>query len=311
MELWERVIQGDEVACARAISLVEDEREGYIELLKNLQPHTGSAVVLGFTGPPGAGKSTLVDKVAKSLRKKDKKVGIIAIDPTSPFTRGAILGDRIRMSDLNLDPGVFIRSMGTRGSLGGISKATQAGIKVLDAYGCEYILIETVGVGQSEIDIVNTADTVVMVMVPGLGDDIQAIKAGIMEIGDVFVVNKADNDRARKTRIEIEMMLDFNKNWEFRPPVSMAIASEGEGIEELVDNIFKHQDYLERSGKKEQRRFHRERIQVEQYVMTDLRDLVDEEIEKYEEKIRASVHGGSDPYTIGESIYSTIVRDEQ
>src|SRR5699024_4833955 len=152
------------------------------------------------------------------------------------FTRGAILGDRVRMSDLNLDENVFIRSMGSRGSLGGISKATQAAIKILDAFGCDSILVETVGVGQSEIDIVKTVDTVVMVMVHGLGDDIQAIKAGIMEIGDVFIVNKADNDNAKRTKTEIEMMLSFKDDWDFRPPVSFTIASENEGIDKLVEN---------------------------------------------------------------------------
>lgn len=307
-ELVNKLLEGDPVACARLISMVENERPGYIEMLQEIHPHTGNAQIIGFTGPPGAGKSTVVDKVVKALRKKDQKVGVIAIDPTSPFTRGAILGDRVRMSDLNLDENVFIRSMGSRGSLGGISKATQAAIKILDAFGCDSILVETVGVGQSEIDIVKTVDTVVMVMVPGLGDDIQAIKAGIMEIGDVFIVNKADNDNAKRTKTEIEMMLSFKDDWDFRPPVSFTIASENEGIDKLVENIEKHQAYLKESGEIKERRLNRSIIQVRQYVENIVSDNIDKQLDERLEEIEDSILGKTDPYTIGEEIVEDIIK---
>ena len=192
MNIEEGLLKGEKRACARLMTMIENNEKEAIDIIKNLYKHTGRAYVIGVTGPPGSGKSTITDRLTKELRKKNKKVGIIAIDPTSPFTGGSILGDRIRMKDLSLDKGVFIRSMGTRGSLGGMSKATWGAIKVLDIYGADYIFIETVGVGQSEIDIVKIAHTVLMVMVPNLGDDIQAIKAGIMEIADVFAINKAD-----------------------------------------------------------------------------------------------------------------------
>ncbi|RDY28707.1 methylmalonyl Co-A mutase-associated GTPase MeaB [Romboutsia weinsteinii] len=308
--LIDELLKGNKRACARLITMIENEVEGYEDLLKEIYKYTGKAYVIGITGPPGAGKSTFTDKIVKLLRTHNKKVGIIAIDPTSPFTKGAILGDRIRMNDLSVDKNVFIRSMGTRGSLGGLSNATQAAIKVFDAYGCDYIFIETVGVGQSEVDIVKTADTTVMVMVPGLGDDIQAIKAGVMEIADVFVVNKADKDGAKKTSIEIDMMLDFKKDWEFRPPVSLVISESGEGIETAFDDILKHKDYLYKSEKIYSKRLERNKLEIKEIVHRKIEKLVNsiEATQDVDKLLIKTITNEIDPYTIGEKIYKSITK---
>src|SRR5690242_18638755 len=236
---------GDPRALARAISVVENHAPGWRELLKELFPHTGGALTIGLTGSPGAGKSTLVDQLAKAYRKEDKKIGIIAVDPTSAYTGGAILGDRIRMQDHFSDPGIYIRSMATRGSLGGLARATADVAMVLDAAGRDIVMIETVGVGQDEIDIVRVADVTIVILVPGMGDDVQAIKAGIMEIADIFVINKSDyegSERVENEIRELQSLVAREDGWV--PPVVKTVATSGEGIEQLADVIGKYREFL-------------------------------------------------------------------
>jgi GTPase len=245
----------------RAITAVENEG-GSAGLLRSLFPRTGRARVLGITGPPGAGKSTLAQRLAQAWRRRGQTVGIVAVDPSSPFTGGAILGDRIRMSEIYTDPGVFIRSMATRGALGGLARATSDAVDVLDAAGFDVVLIETVGVGQDEVDIVKAAETVAVVLVPGLGDDIQAIKAGILEIGDVFVVNKADREGADRTAAELAMMLDLSAPVGWRAPIVRTVATRGEGIDETVAALDAHGAALAASGEDLERRRRRVRARL-------------------------------------------------
>jgi LAO/AO transport system kinase len=233
-----RITAGDLNAVARAISKVEDGAADAAELMKQIFPRTGRALIIGITGAPGAGKSSLVDKLATVYRKRGERVGIIAVDPSSPFSGGAILGDRIRMQTLSLDKGVFIRSMATRGNLGGLARATVDAVAILDAAGYAKIIIETVGVGQDEVEIVKTAEVCVVVLVPGMGDDVQAMKAGIMEIGDVFAINKADREGVLRTEKEVEALLSLvmrEDGWQ--PPIVKTVAIENKGIEELASAI--------------------------------------------------------------------------
>jgi LAO/AO transport system kinase len=296
---------GNPRALARAISIVENRAAGWADLLKALFPHTGKARVIGITGAPGAGKSTLVDQLAKHYRKENQTVGIIAVDPTSPYTGGAILGDRIRMQDHHSDPGIFIRSMATRGSLGGLARATADAATVLDASGRDLVMIETVGVGQDEIDIVRLADVTIVMLVPGMGDDVQTIKAGIMEIADIFVINKSDRDGAESVEREIRALQSLaTRNDGWTPPIVKTVASEGVGTRELAEAIAEYEAYL----KKENLTFKKTVENWQERLLEMLRDAL-------LEKARAQMDGGSleryaaeiaehkrDPYSLVEEI---------
>ena len=255
MELADRLLAGETRALARAISLVERDDPQMLELLSALQPHTGRAYLVGITGPPGAGKSTLVDTMVEALRRQDKTVGVLAVDPNSPFTGGAVLGDRVRMQRHSLDPGVFMRSMGARGHLGGLAGASRQAARVLDAFGRDFVFLETVGVGQSELEVSSVCDTTIVVLNPRQGDEIQAIKAGILEIADIFVVNKADLPGADMAVRQLQQTYpDDMQEGDWLPPIIKVIASRGEGVDELLEAIERHRDHVIKSGLLEQKR---------------------------------------------------------
>jgi LAO/AO transport system kinase len=302
--LAQEILRGSPQAAARLISIVENRPSDAVPLLRELHARTGRAHIVGVTGPPGAGKSTLIDALVRLVRRDGRRVGVVAVDPTSPFTGGAILGDRVRMQDHATDPGVFVRSMATRGHLGGLALAASGAVEVLDAFGCELILVETVGTGQAEVDIVRLADTVVVVTVPHLGDSIQTLKAGVMEIGDVFVVNKADCGDAERTATEIKMMLGLGPErpgW--RPPVLLASAIDGTGVPAVLEEIKRHRDYQERHGLLERRRRERRREEILMIAGGTVRQRLLAAAGEDLEALAARVASGElDPYTAAESL---------
>ena len=269
-ELIEAALQHDPRAVARLISLVEDRDPSAPAVLATLYPRTGSAFVVGLTGAPGSGKSTLTDRLIRHVRSLGDEVGVLAVDPSSPFTGGAILGDRIRMQDHVGDPGVYIRSMGSRGRLGGVAEATPQAIMILDAIGLPYVFVETVGVGQVEVEIVESADTTIVVVNPGWGDSVQANKAGLLEIGDLFVVNKADRDGVAETVRDLEQMLDLGEQRDWRPPVLTTVATTGEGLGGVWAGIREHRSFLESTGRLTEVRSARLRQELHRAVVAEL-----------------------------------------
>ncbi|MCL6634552.1 MAG: methylmalonyl Co-A mutase-associated GTPase MeaB [Peptococcaceae bacterium] len=310
LELVEKVLNGNKRAAARLITLIENNDPLKNEALAQLYPHTGKAMLVGITGSPGAGKSSLVDELTKEIRKRGLKAGIIAVDPTSPISGGALLGDRIRMQEHALDKGVFIRSMGTRGCLGGLARATKDVIKVLDAYGCDVILVETVGVGQSELDIAKHADTTIVVLTPGAGDHIQSIKAGIMEIADIFAVNKADLPGAKKVVVEVEGMLDLGHHGGWRPPVVQTSTLDGSGVLTLWEAVLQHQDYIKINGAYTEANKNRIRAEITEIIENELRLQLWKKAGEngaFEELVEKVMDRSVDPYTAAAGLVKKVL----
>ena len=302
-----RAITGDRGAVAKLISLVETGGPSAIEASALLYPETGSSYTVGLTGAPGSGKSSLTDALIRRLRTDGTEVGVLAIDPTSPFSGGAILGDRVRMQDHAIDEGVYIRSMATRGHLGGLALATPLAARVLDASGKPWVLIETVGVGQVEVEIAGAADTTVVVVNPGWGDGVQANKAGLLEIADLFVVNKADRDGVAETVRDLEMMLDLTGEMSWRPKVLQTVATRGEGIDELWDAIVEHREFQERTGQLARRREQRLRDELRNIVFARLREQADATCagDRFEKLVAQVAARDLDPYAAAAALLGT------
>ena len=312
-EIARGVLAGDRRSIARAITIVENNTAQTQKLITSIYPHTGKAHIIGITGPGGSGKSTFIEKMIRKYRQKDNTVGVIAVDPTSPFTGGAFLGDRIRMQQLSTDQGVFIRSMATRNYMGGIAKATRDAVKVLDAAGKDIVIVETVGAGQSEVEIIKVAKTVVVLFAPGLGDEIKAIKAGIMEIGDIFVVNKADRENANKAVMDIQAMLQLNnKKRAWKPPVMKTVALTGEGVPKVVEKIDEHRLFSE---KELERRRSRDKAEAElvEAIKENVASLIIEELKKegkFEELLQKILEKEMDPTYAAEKLLNEKFRKQ-
>jgi LAO/AO transport system kinase len=305
-DLVGRAREGDARAVARLISLVEDTSPALREVMAGLAPYTGNAQIVGLTGSPGVGKSTSTNALVAALRQAGQRVGVLAVDPSSPFSGGALLGDRVRMQDHALDPEVYIRSMASRGHLGGLAWTTPQALRVLDAAGCDVVLVETVGVGQSEVEIAGLADTTLVLVAPGMGDAIQAAKAGILEIGDVYVVNKADRDGADQVRRDLRNMLALAERDEgaWRPPIIQTVAQTGQGVDEVVAAIAKHRSWMESTGELDRRRVRRARDEIEAIAVTALRERWGDvhartELDDLAERVAA---GKSDPYAAADAL---------
>ncbi len=311
LDVVDRLIAGDRRALARAITLIENDSPQARQMLARLHAHGGHAHIVGFTGSPGAGKSTLVMQLARELRRRDQRVGVIAVDPSSPFTGGAILGDRIRMQELAGDPNVFIRSMASRGSLGGLAVATRDAVRALDAAGFDTVIIETVGAGQAEVEIVRAAQTVIVVTVPGMGDDIQAIKAGILEIADIFVVNKADRPGADQTAAELRMLLSLDEHRrerEWRPPILKTNATTGEGVAALADQLAKHLASLRETGALASRSGRQAQSEMLALLQQAMMERIAATIapDEWERLVQAVVERRSDPYSTADALARRI-----
>jgi LAO/AO transport system kinase len=311
-DFLERFLAGDRLALARAISAVEDEADGYRDFLREIYGRAGNAYLVGITGPPGAGKSTLVSHLAERYAAAGQNVGVVAVDPTSPFTGGALLGDRIRMKELAGNERIFIRSMATRGSLGGLAKATGEVALTMDAFGFDAVLIETVGVGQSELDVANSADTTAVVVVPESGDAVQAMKAGLMEIADVLVVNKADREGAELVAREIQVTLELKPEDGWRPPIVMAVATEGRGVDDILVALSAHGAYLRESSELVARRRARVRRQLEELLAYEFK-CVCAAAPAYEnllESLTAEVQEGRlTPYEASARLFKEVYRE--
>ena len=303
-DLVARARRGEAAAVARLITLVETDSPVLREVMASLRPHTGRAHVLGITGAPGVGKSTSTNALVAALRADGRRVGVLAIDPSSPFSGGALLGDRVRMGDHALDPEVYIRSMGARGHLGGLARSTPQAVRVLDAAGCDVVVVETVGVGQSEVEVAGLADTTLVLLAPGMGDGIQAAKAGILEIGDVYAVNKADREGADRTRRELRTMLSMAERPEgaWRPPVVRTVASTGEGIDGLLAELDRHAAWLAESGELTRRRTARARSEVEAIALASVRERWERGATDLDSLAEQVARGDVDPYAAADQV---------